>query len=164
MGFVYPFQKMEIIGHVEREVFMNSDDREILKAVQKNADMAIKAIGVVSEKTHSREFSRELAKDKLMYSVIQNKATDMLNNEQADSYHPSAAADMLLTGGIHMSTIADCSTGKLAELMIQNSSRGLTGMWKSINHHQNYCNTSMEIAKEFMTFEEKTIARLKKFL
>ncbi|MDE7208181.1 MAG: hypothetical protein K2N90_13670 [Lachnospiraceae bacterium] len=143
---------------------MNSDDREILKAVQKNADMAIKAIGVVAQKARSAALSRELAKDKLMYSVIQNKATDRLNNEQADSYQPSAAADMLLAGGIHMSTLADCSTGKLAELMIQNSSRGLTGMWKSINHHQNYCNTSMEIAKEFMTFEEKTIARLKKFL
>ena len=143
---------------------MNQDDREILKAVQKNADMAIKTIGVVAEKTNSTVFSRELAKEKLMYSVIQNKATDRLNNEQADSYHPSAANDLFLAGGIHMSTLADCSTGKLAEVVIQNSSRGLTGMWKSINHHQNYCNTSMEIAKEFMTFEEKTITRLKKFL
>ena len=143
---------------------MNSDDREILKAVQKNADMAIKTIGVVAEKTHSTALSRELAKEKLMYSVIQNKATDRLNNEQADSYQPSAAADMLLAGGIHMITLEDCSTGKLAEVVIQNNNRGLTGMWKSINHHQNYCNTSMEIAKEFMTFEEKTIARLKKFL
>lgn len=143
---------------------MNGDDREILRAVQKNADMAIKTIGVVAEKAHNRELSRELAKEKLMYSMIQNKATDRLNNEQADGYNPSAAADMLLAGGIHMSTLTDCSAGKLAELVIQNSSRGLTGMWKSINHHQNYGNTSMEIAKEFMTFEEKTIARLKKFL
>lgn len=143
---------------------MNSDDREILKAVQKNADMAIKTIGIVAEKTRSTEFSQELAKERLMYSVIQNKATDRLNNEEMDSYNPSAAEDMFLAGGIHMSTLTNCSTGKLAELMIQNSNRGLTGIWKSINHHQNYGNTSMEIAKEFMTFEEKTIARLKKFL
>ncbi|MDE7266665.1 MAG: hypothetical protein K2N89_04280 [Lachnospiraceae bacterium] len=143
---------------------MNNDDREILKAVQKNADMAIKAIGIVSEKTRNTEFSQELAKEKLMYSVIQNKATDRLNNEELGGYNPSAAEDMLLAGGIHMSTLTNCSTGKLAELVIQHSNRGLTGMWKSINHHQNYGNTSMEIAKEFMTFEEKTIARLKKFL
>lgn len=143
---------------------MNGDDREILKAVQKNADMAIKAIGVVAEKTRDTELSHELAKEKLMYSVIQNKATDRLNNEQIDSYNPSAAADMLLTGSLHMGTLTNCSTGRLAELMIQNSSRGLTGMWKSINHHQNHCNTSMEIAKEFMSFEEKSIGRLKKFL
>lgn len=143
---------------------MNSDDREILKAVQKNTDMAIKTIGIVAEKTRSTEFSQELAKDRLMYSVIQNKATDRLNQESMDGYNPSAAEDMVLAGGIHMSTLTNCSTGKLAELMIQNSNRGLTGMWKSINHHQNYGNMSMEIAKEFMAFEEKTIARLKKFL
>ena len=135
---------------------MNHDDREILKAVQKNADMAIKTIGVVAEKTNSTALSRELAKEKLMYSMIQNKATDRLNNEQADSYHPSAANDLFLAGGIHMSTLADCSTGKLAEVVIQNSSRGLTGMWKSINHHQNYCNTSMEIAKEISVKFVKT--------
>ena len=45
---------------------MNHDDREILKAVQKNADMAIKTIGVVAEKTNSTALSRELAKEKLM--------------------------------------------------------------------------------------------------
>lgn len=143
---------------------MNSDDREILKAVQKNADMAMKTIGIVAEKARSAEFSQELAKERLMYSVIQNKATDRLNQEKLDSYNPSAAQDMVHAGSIHMSTLTDCSTGKLAEVLIQNSSRGLTGMWKSINHHQNYGNTSMEIAREFMTFEEKTIARLKKFL
>jgi len=143
---------------------MNRDDKEILKAVQKNADMAMKTIGIVAEKAHSTEFSRELAKERLMYSVIQNKATDRLNQEELDSYNPSAAQDMVHAGSIHMSTLTDCSTGKLAEILIQNSSRCLTGMWKSINHHQNYGNTSMEIAKEFMTFEEKTITRLKKFL
>jgi hypothetical protein len=48
--------------------------------------------------------------------------------------------------------------------MIQGSSRGLTNMWKSINHHQNSGNTSMEVAKELMDFETKSIERLKKFL
>ncbi len=49
---------------------MNSDDREILKAVQKNADMAIKVIGVVAQKARSTALSRELAKDKLMYEYV----------------------------------------------------------------------------------------------
>lgn len=143
---------------------MNSDDREILKAVQKNADMAIKTIGIMAEKTRNTELSHELAREKLMYSVIQNKATDKLTGEYAEGYHTSVAEDMLLAGGLHMSTLTNCSTGRLAELMIKNSSRGLTGMWKSINHHQNHGNTSMEIAKEFMNLEEKSIDRLKKFL
>ncbi len=33
-----------------------------------------------------------------------------------------------------------------------------------MNHHQNSGNTSMEIARELVAFEEKTINKLKKFL
>lgn len=143
---------------------MNGDDREILKAVQKNADMEMKTIDVVEGKALDAELTHELAKEKLMYSVIRNKATDRLNNERIAGYNPSAAADMLLTGSLHIGTLTNCSAERLAELMIRNSSRGLTGMWKAVNHHSNYCGTSMEIAREFMTFEEKSIARLKKFL
>ena len=48
--------------------------------------------------------------------------------------------------------------------MIQGSNRGLTDMWKTINHHENAGSVSMEIAKELMDFEEKNIERLKKYL
>ncbi len=143
---------------------MNGDDRDILRAVQKNADMAIKAIGALTEKTVDGELSHELAKEKLMYSIIQNKATDRLNNGQEESFAPSMVTDMMRTGSIHMSTITNCSDSHIAELMIANSSKGLTGMWKSVNCHENHGNTSMEIARELMTFEEKSMARLKKFL
>lgn len=143
---------------------MNSDDRDILRAVQKNADMAIKTIGALTEKTVDGALSHELAKEKLMYSIIQNKATDRLNNGQEDSFAPSMVTDMVRTGSIHMSTIADCSDSHIAELMIANSGRGLTGMWKSVNSHGNSGNTSMEIARELIAFEEKSMVRLKKFL
>lgn len=143
---------------------MKKDDQEILREVQKNTDMAIRAIDTVSEKVHDEELRQELSKEKLLYSVIQNKATDRLQSERAEGYHGSSMQDLMLKGGIQMNTLTNCSTSKIAELMIQGSSRGITNMWKSINHHQNSGNTSMEIAKELVDFEEKTIGRLKKFL
>ncbi|MCI9398933.1 MAG: hypothetical protein HFJ07_03820 [Lachnospiraceae bacterium] len=143
---------------------MKKDDQEILKEVQKNTGMALKAIDTISEKVHNDELSHELSKERLLYSVIQNKATDKLQAEKAEEYHKSAMEDMMLGGAIHMNTLTNCSTGKLAELMIQGSNRGLTSMWKSINHHKDFCNASMEIAKELMDFEEKCINRLKQFL
>ncbi|MDE7479518.1 MAG: hypothetical protein K2M91_16540, partial [Lachnospiraceae bacterium] len=76
----------------------------------------------------------------------------------------STVQDMMLKGGIQINTLTNCSTSKIAELMIQGSNRGITNMWKSINHHQNSGNTSMEIANELVAFEEKSINRLKKFL
>lgn len=143
---------------------MKKDDQEILKEVQKNSSMAISAIDTISEKVHSRELLHELSQERLLYSVIQNKATDKLQNEHAEGYHASAVQDIMLKGGIQMNTLTNCSTSKIAELMIQGSNRGLTSMWKSVNHHQDSGNTSMEIAKELMDFEEKSIEKLKRFL
>lgn len=143
---------------------MKKDDREILKEVQKNADMAIRAIDTVSEKVYDEELRQELCREKLLYSVIQNKATDRLQSERAEGYHGSAMQELLLKGGLQMNTLTNCSTSRIAELMIQGSSRGITNMWRSINHHQNSGNTSMEVAEELMDFEEKAISRLKNFL
>ncbi|EOS33113.1 hypothetical protein C804_02301 [Lachnospiraceae bacterium A4] len=143
---------------------MKKDDQEILKEVQKNSSMAINAINTISEKVHDNALQQELSKQKLWYSVIQNKATDRLQNERAEEYHTSAMQDLMLKGGIQMNTFTNCSTSKIAELMIQGSNRGITSMWKSMNHHQNSGNLSMEVAKELVDFEQKSIARLKKFL
>lgn len=145
-------------------IAMKKDDQEILKEVQKNSSMAINAINTIAEKVHNNELKQELSKQKLWYSVIQNKATDRLQNERAEGYHASAVQDLMLKGGIQMNTFTNCSTSKIAELMIQGSNRGITSMWKSINHHQNSGNMSMEVAKELVDFEQKSIARLKKFL
>ena len=143
---------------------MKKDDQEILKEVQKNSSMAINAINTISEKVHDNALLHELSKERLLYSVIQNKATDRLQSERAEGYHGSAVQDMMLKGGIQMNTLTNCSASKIAELMIQGSNRGITSMWKSMNHHQNSGNTSMEIANELIAFEEKAISRLKKFL
>lgn len=143
---------------------MKKDDLEILKEVQKSTGMALKAIDTMSEKVRNEELSKELSKERLLYSVIQNKATDRLQNEDADGYHKSAVEDIMLSGSIHMNTLTNCSSGKIAELMIQNSNRGLTSMWRSINHHKDSGTMSMEIARELMDFETKCIGRLRKFL
>ena len=143
---------------------MKKDDQEILKELQKNSGMAISAIDTISEKVQNDELLHELSKERLLYSVIQNKATDRLQSERAEGYHGSAVQDMMLKGGIQMNTLTNCSASKIAELMIQGSNRGITSMWKSMNHHQNSGNTSMEIANELIAFEEKAISRLKKFL
>ena len=62
---------------------MKKDDQEILKEVQKNSSMAINAIETVSQMVHNDELLQELSKEKLLYSVIQNKATDRLQRERA---------------------------------------------------------------------------------
>lgn len=143
---------------------MNKDDAEILKEVQKNTRMAVKAIETISDMVCDDKLSYELSRESLQYSELYHKAVDKLTQVNAEVYHPSAMEDLMLTGGIHMNTLLNSSTGKIAELMIQGSNRGITSMWKSVNHHDNAGNMSMEIAKELMDLEEKCIEKLKDYL
>ena len=145
-------------------IAMKKDDQEILKEVQKNSSMAINAINTIAEKVHDNELQQELSKQKLWYSVIQNKATDRLQNERAEGYHASAVQDLMLKGGIQMNMFTNCSTSKIAELMIQGSNRGITSMWKALRHNQLAGDDAVELAKELMDFEEKSIECMKEYL
>lgn len=143
---------------------MKKDDHEILKEVQKNAAMAVKAIETISEKAYDEDMKYELAKENMVYSGIYHEAGKRLMQNKAEGYRNSAMEDMMLRGAIHVNTMMNCSTSKIAELMIQGSNRGITSMWKSMNHHEDATGTSMEVAQELMDFEEKCIERLKKYL
>lgn len=143
---------------------MRKDDIKVLQEVQKNTDMAIKAIHSISGKVEDNGLSAEIKKQGMKYANIYNKATDKLLKENVRSYQSSGFQDIMLKGAIEGNTLFNTSTGHIAEMMIQGSNRGLTDMWKIINHHENAGPLSMEIAKELMDFEEKSIEGLKKYL
>ena len=143
---------------------MKSDDVKILQEVQKNTKMAIKAIDTISEKIYDDDLSMHVTRESMRYADIYNKATDRLLNGKAASYRETGFQDMMLKGGVRANTMLNPSKSHIAELMIQGSNRGLTSMWKAVNHYEKAGNISMEIAKELMDFEEKNIERLKQYL
>ncbi|MDE6204272.1 MAG: hypothetical protein K2O16_18250 [Lachnospiraceae bacterium] len=143
---------------------MKLDDVRVLQEVQKNTKMAMKAIDTISEKIYDDGLSVQAARESMKYADIYNKATDRLLEGRAASYRESGFQDMMVKGGVRANTMLNTSTSHIAELLIQGSNRGLTSMWKAINHHENAGNVSMEVAKELMDFEEKNIERLKHYL
>ena len=143
---------------------MKSDDVGVLQEVQKNAKMAMKAIDALSGKIYDDALSMQVTRESMKYAEIYNKATDRLLNGKAASYRDNGFQDMMLKGSVSANTMLNTSTSHIAEMLIQGANRGLTSMWKSINHNERAGDVSMEIAKELMDFEEKNIERLKQYL
>lgn len=143
---------------------MKRDDAEILREVQKNTEMAMKAIDTISDKVYDDDLAVQLSRQSLKYSEIHNKALDKILEGKAEPYRTNNVSQMMLVGGIYSNTLFNTSTSHIAELMIQGSNRGITDMCKALNHHESADKFSMEIAKELMDFEEKNIERLKKYL
>lgn len=143
---------------------MKKDDVKVLQEVQKNAGMGMKAIHTICQKVYDDDLAVQISRQGMKYSDIYNKATDKLLQEKEKTYQTSGWQDIMLKGAIRSNTMLNTSTSHIAEMMIQGSNRGLTDMWKIINHNENAGNASMEVAKELMDFEEKNIEQLKKFL
>lgn len=143
---------------------MKRDDIEILKEIQKNTQKAMKTIDTILDKASDDEFTLKLSKQSIGYARIHNDAVDRLIEEQSSPYRGNQAADIALRGSIHLETLLNTSTSHLAEMMIQGSNKGLTSMYKTVKHNTLAEDRSVELAKELMDFEEKSIEQMKDYL
>ena len=89
---------------------------------------------------------------------------DQILEQDGEVYRGSQIEELLLKGNIHASTALNISTGHLAEMMIQGSSRGITSMWKALKHNRLATDDTVELAQELVDFEEKNIERMKEYL
>ena len=143
---------------------MKQDDITILKEIQKNTQMAMTTIDTLLDKSTDDDFTMNLSKQSLGYAKIHNDAVGKLVEEGSGTYRNNQIADIMLRGSVHMGTLTNISTSHLAEMMIQGSNRGLTNMYKVMKHNTSAQDMSVELAKELMDFEEKSIEMLKEYL
>ncbi len=143
---------------------MKQDDIVLLKEVQRNARMAMTTIDTLLDKSSDDDFTKDLARRSLGYAKLHNDAVEMLMEEGNATYRNSQLSDMALRGSIHMGTLTNISTSRLAEMMIRGSSRGLTNIYKAVKHSAGAQDMAVELAKEFMDFEEKGIGQMREYL
>ena len=60
---------------------MKSDDKNILREVQKNTQMAMQAIDSISSKIYDDTLAAQVTKDSMRYGEIYNRATNEPGNE-----------------------------------------------------------------------------------
>lgn len=143
---------------------MKHDDEMILKDIQKNTQMGMTAIDTILDKIENDDFSMALSKQSLHYAELHNRALERILREDGEGYRPNQLGEMVLKGSIHANTAFNISREHLAEMMIQESNRGITSMWKSLKHNGMAGDDTVELAEELVDFEEKSIERLKEFL
>lgn len=143
---------------------MKKDDKQVLREVQKNSQMAMQAIESISSRIYDDSLSAQVTRDSMRYADLYNKATEELLRGKVEGYKETGYQEMMLRGAIKANTMMNSSTSHIAELLIQGTNRGLTDMWKIMNHSENAGNRAVELAKELMDFEEKSIEKLKEYL
>ena len=85
--------------HKEMRRMMKRDDAEVLREVQKNTEMAMKAIDTISDKVYDDDLALQLSKQSLKYSQIHNKAMDKILEGKAEPYRTNNISQMMLVVG-----------------------------------------------------------------
>lgn len=143
---------------------MKSDDAALFRQIQKNAEMEIKAIETFLPKVADDPFSMYLNQKELQYSQIRDRAKQEMLKEKEDCVRLSAVSELALKGSIHAGTLFNTSVSHIADLLIRGNGRGISEIWKALNHHENAGEESRELAEELLVLEQKNITELKKYL
>lgn len=143
---------------------MTSQEIAIYREIQKNTEMAIKAIDTISDKVYDDALAMQLSRQSLKYSEIHNAASKQLVAGKAEYYRSGVLADVMLKTGIHYNTMLNTSTGHIAELLIKGSTNGIIDMEKTLKHNEEAGEKPVALAKQLIEFEEKNVARLKQYL
>lgn len=143
---------------------MRREDIQVLRDIQKNAELAMKAVNTVSDKIYDDALALQLSRQSLRYSQIRNEAVDRLLSAHLEPARTNLVEEMLVAGNIHKDTLLNTSTSHIAELVIQESSRKISRLCQSLHKYENAGDQAVEMAREFMDFEESNIRQLRKFL
>ena len=143
---------------------MRSQDVKVYKEIQKNTDMAMKAIDTISDKVYDDQLALQISRQALKYSEIHNEASRQLVAAKTEGYHGNYMSDFMLKAGINYNTMLNTSTSHIAELMIKGSNMGVLQMEKILNHNEDAGEKSVGLARQLIDFEAKNVERLIKYL
>ena len=144
---------------------MENQNLNILDEVNKGATMGMDAISYVSEKVVDDDFKEVLDTEYNKYKDISNRVNNLYDNYSSKEPHETNAMNKMMTWyGIQMKTMADDSTSKLSELLMQGTNMGIIEGRRLLNQNQNTEPDVKNILNDFVVMQEDSVETLKKYL
>ena len=143
---------------------LSEADRAVLDESFQNTRMAGEAIHMVIGKVEDEDLALDLNRQACRFLQFKEKLQQMYAREHETPPRDHVVDKTMLWSGIQMNTLMDDSTEKLADMMIQGNTKGMTELMKTVKENRTAAREYCEIAKEIADFEEKNIEKLKAYL
>lgn len=139
---------------------------ELLEALNKNLGTGKNFIIEIMSKVKDREMREDLTKHLDKYSELAERAESMLCRLGRSAKPQSAISKMGAKLELEMSTLTDSSTERIAQLIIEGTTMGITN---NIGLVRDYENTScseeaLSLARAVVSYQEKVVEKSKKYL
>ncbi len=139
------------------------NDNEFLNLISKNAEMGKVGIDSVMDYTRDERMREALRVQAKEYDKIYCEATEMLKARNAQIEHVSPMAKMGSEMTSAMKTMKDHSTAKIAEMMIQGSTMGVTKLMKNRGEYDGNDDDILSLSDKLQKTEEQNIKTMKGF-
>lgn len=143
---------------------MTETDRAVLNGSYRNARMGREAINAVIGKVEDDDLALDLNRQACKFVQMEEKIQKEYRKVKETPPEESLIDRTKVWGGIQMNTLLNASTDHLADMMIQNNTKGITELMKVVKGNKGVQKEYYEMAQELMDFEEKNIEKLKAYL
>lgn len=142
-----------------------SDNKEMLENIFKGAEMGHDSITQLMRETSDADLRNTLDRQREEYHRIMEKAEELMhihggNTPKGIGTMQRMASQAMTT----MKTLTDNSTPKLAEMMIQGSTMGVTKMTRYIGELTEVDEDVSRLSKQLLHTEESNIEQMKQYL
>lgn len=110
------------------------------------------------------ELSNYLKHEYSMYNNILDKVNAAFSNYGEKPNDNNIATKAMLWYGIQTNTIKDKSDSKISELLMQGTNMGIIEGRRILNAHDDLDTDVKKLINDFVSYQEQSVEKLKKFL
>lgn len=144
---------------------MENQNLNILDEINKGSTMGMDAISFISEKVTDSTFKEVLDDEYSKYRDISERVHQLYSNYSDKEPHQTNAMNKMMTWyGIQMKTMADDTTSKLSELLMQGTNMGIIEGRRLLNQNHDAAQDVKNILNDFVVMQEDSVETLKKYL
>ena len=140
------------------------NETQLLNHVYQTAEMGMDGISSVMKYADEPKLRASLTAQMEEYRKLQNSAAQMLRQRQREPEGISAMAKMGSEMMSAMKTMTDHSATKIAEMMIQGSTMGVTKSIRTIRDCELKDERVRDLADKLLKTEQANIEEMKKYL
>ncbi len=153
-----------IRGQTMAEVNHMLNDAEMLGSLCQDADIGRSAAQHVLKLVHNNALAGTIQEQLQDYDHAYQSAAQILLESRCKPPKPKSVAKAMTAVSTEMQTMFDPSSSKIAQMMIQGNTMGITTITKQLHQYGEGSEEIVDLARKQVEMEQRNIENLKKFL
>lgn len=141
-----------------------SGNAELLNFIYQNSEMGTNTLKQLIQIVEEKDFIVYLETQLKGYQDVEEKAKELLNENGCDEKGISTMEKIRTYFMINMKTLTDKSASNIVEMMIVGSTMGIIDATRQLNRYKGADKNIRNLMEDLLSFEEKNVEKLKKFL